>query len=153
MLEGLREIALPAPIAYVPQTAGWAVVAVVVLALLAWALWRRHRRWVANAYRRAALAELGDIESRLDGGGASELPALVKRTALAFEPRVSVARLSDVEWLRFLDRTWPSGGFVDGPGRLLPRLAYGTAAGVPDSDLRALLALVRGWIEHHHAEL
>jgi hypothetical protein len=76
VLEGLNDIVVPEPVSLVPQTLGWAVVAVAVIALLAVGAllaWRRHRK---NAYRRAALA-------LVDTTPLSALPALVKRVALA----------------------------------------------------------------------
>lgn len=149
-LAALREIPLPPPISYAPQTAGWLVVAVALVTVLGRAAFRRHVRWLANRYRRAALAELADIERR---GATAAVPALLKRTALAFAPRASVAALSDAEWLAFLDRTCPPGGFTSGAGRLLSQLAYGDAAAVAEADRRALVGLVRHWIEHHDARL
>jgi hypothetical protein len=156
-LKGLREIPLPPPVSFRPATVGWAAVGVLLLAVAAYAAWRAWRRWQANAYRRAALRELADIEARLGGAGtrgpaAAALPALVKRTALACFPRERVAPTTEDEWLAFLDRTCPPGGFVAGPGKLLPRIAY--AADLPaDAELRDLTALVRRWIERHDAHL
>lgn len=157
-LEGLREIPLPPPIAYVPQTVGWLIVGVALTAALAWVAWRRHVRWVANRYRRAALAELAEIERGLAieserSRAAAALPALLKRTALAFAPRETVARLTDVEWLAFLDRTCPPGGFTSGPGRLLPQLAYDGTARIAEAELRELVALTHRWIERHDARV
>ncbi len=154
-LNGLQEIPLPPPVSYRPATVGWAVVGALVLAIVADAASRAWRRWQANAYRRAALRELTAIEARLgasatDARAAAELPALVKRTALACFPRERVASASEDEWLAFLDRTCPPGGFVTGPGKLLPRLAY--ASDRPsDGELRDLTTLVRHWIEKHDA--
>jgi hypothetical protein len=149
-LSGLREIPLPAPVSYAPRTVGWLIVGVLLLAALVWALWRRHRRWVANRYRRTALGELAAIERDLRTAPAA-LPALVKRTALVFTPREAIARLTDAEWLAFLDRTYPPGGFVAGPGRLLPVLAYAPPRDLNDGQLRDVVALVRRWIEGHRA--
>ena len=149
-LAALKEIPLPPPISWAPQTAGWVVVALLVMAAIAWIAWRRHARWVADRYRRAALAELAEIERT---GATAMVPALLKRTALAFAPRAKVAALSDAEWLAFLDRTCPPGGFATGPGRALTTLAYGDAIAVGEQDCRTLLELSRRWIEHHDAGL
>lgn len=145
-LAGLQELPLPAPPSWMPQTIGWLGVAIVVVAVAAWVSWRRRRRWLADAYRRQARAELARIER--GDVPATVLPTLVKRTVLAFAPRETVARLSDAEWLGFLDRTYPPGGFSDGPGRLLPLLAY--AADAPDpQQVRDVVALVARWIDGH----
>jgi hypothetical protein len=157
-LADLREIPLPAPISYRPATVGWVVVGVLVLAAAAYAAWRWWRRWQANRYRREALRAMDDLERRLArvdtrAAAIAELPALLKRTALARFPRARVAPLTDTEWLAFLDHTCPPGGFVAGPGRWLPRLAYATGGEPPLPDLRDLLALVRRWIRYHDARV
>lgn len=157
-LAALQELSLPPPVSYRPQTIGWAFVAAALLGVAAYAAWRAWRRWQANAYRRAALREMTDLERRLAGSDTraaalADLPALVKRTALACEPRPRVARLSEDEWLAFLDRTFPPGGFASGPGRLLPALAYGCATAPSDDELGDLTRLVRRWIERHDARL
>ena len=102
-LEQLREIPLPVPVSYAPQTIGWYIVGALLVAGLAWLAVRWHRSWRANRYRRAALAELCAAGARGQPGHA--LPALVKRTALSFAPREEVAGLSGDRWLEFLDRT------------------------------------------------
>ena len=56
------------------------------------------------------------------------LPRLVKQTALAFRPRTEVAALSGEPWLQFLDASYGEKGFTEGPGRLLPKLAYASLA-------------------------
>ena len=140
-LEGLNDIVVPEPVSLVPQTAGWIVLGVVIIAALtAWAAfaWRRYRR---NAYRREAL----DL---LDTTPPQELPALVKRVALAATPRTEVASLTGDPWLEFLDRTYGGNGFSNGPGRALATLSFAAAApdaGVP-GELHDLVAL---WIRKH----
>lgn len=160
-LEGLKEIPLPVPIPYTPQTVGWLLIGALALAAIGYGLWRLGRRYAANRYRRMALKELSEIESRI--GNADErlraltaLPALLKRTALAAAGRPTVAALSDRAWWEFLDRTCAPGGFSNGPGRLLALFSYAEPsqlAAVPESDVRDLIALVRRWIEGHHAHL
>ena len=159
-LANLQEIALPPPASYLPQTWGWAVLAALLLALgglLAWRAWRRRQ---ANRYRRDALAELARIDAGLAAGAGADsrrdalaaLPALVKRVVLAFAPRTQVASLSAQAWLDYLDGTWRGGGFSNGPGRLLPELAYGQRP-PPAAEVTALIALLRDWIGQHHAHL
>jgi Domain of unknown function (DUF4381) len=152
-LAGLQELPLPAPVPYTPQTVGWVVIAIVLVALVALVIWRvaRHRR--ANAYRRAALAELAVIEREAT---VFELPVLLKRTAMAATSREHVAALTGVDWLRFLDRTLNTDAFTRGTGRLLTRIAYydeGQLQKIPPADLQQLLHLSRRWIRHHHADV
>jgi hypothetical protein len=153
-LSQLQEIPLPAPVAYVPATIGWAVAGVLLLLALGFACWRiiRHRR--LNAYRRDALAELARIEANLHNSvepGIASLPALLKRTAIAASSRNTVASLTGDDWLRFLDRTMKDGAFERGAGRYLPRLAYASSvpADLSPDDQQALIALSRQWIRSH----
>ena len=139
LIEQLTEPAEPPPIPMIPLTWGWAVLAALVLAALAYAVRRgiRHRR--ANAYRRAALA-------LLDGAGddPARLAAILRRTALAAYPRVKVASLSGQEWLQFLDAQVGGTAFSTGAGRGLATEPYRPTG--PDPQLRPLVAQ---WIRKH----
>jgi hypothetical protein len=151
-LAALQELPLPNPVPYTPQTAGWWIVAALLLLLLAWGAWRWHKRRLANRYRVEALQELAEIERTLkqEPAAASRLPALVKRVALVSAPRADAAALSGESWLQWLERTLPHAGFLDAPGRLLPQLAYGSPQAADPQTLKALLVLVRRWIKEHH---
>lgn len=156
-VEGLKDIALPAPVPWRPETAGWYVLLGLLLALLAWGYSRYRRKRAANLYRRQALAELDALVTALGAKGgryqvAARLPELLKRVALHLEPRVAVAGLTGAEWLAELDRLYGGDGFTKGPGRLLPKLAYGSpgfVSGVPRADIDALMRLSREWLERH----
>ena len=157
-LEQLAEIPLPAPVPYTPQTIGWLVVAILLVACAGYLGWRLYKRRAANQYRRAALEELAAIVQRSGDPSArsaalAALPALVKRTALACEPRAQIASLSATEWLAFLDRTLTPGSFTSGPGALLQRIAYDDPSSIPDDQIAGLVALLQRWIERHHARV
>lgn len=151
----LKDIPAPPPVSYAPQTAGWWVVGgLIVLGVLVYAF-LRWRTWRRNRYRREAQAELDAIERAAGDAATREqalaaLPALVKRTVLAWAPRQEVAPLSGEAWLRYLDRTYPQGGFVQGPGRQLDALAYGPGE-IGKDDLTALMTLLHRWIDDHVA--
>jgi hypothetical protein len=83
-IDQLKEIALPAPVSYAPQTWGWWVLfgLLVVAVLLISA--RRYWQWRRDRYRREArvrLAELQASDNQLDA--LRELPELLKRVALS----------------------------------------------------------------------
>ena len=83
---------------------------------------------------------------------AAELPALLKRTALARWPRSEVAALHGDAWLAWLDAAVGGDRFTAGPGRRLLDLAYAAprSANRPDAtQLADLLATVRHWIRKH----
>ena len=153
-LENLKEIPLPEPVSYVPQTMAWYILFGILIIIAALLILSVYRRSVRNRYRREALAQLDEIER--SARPISELPALVKRVALAMAPRETVARLSGDAWLAFLDSTWKKGEFSSGPGRLLPDLAYCKPESLPeisDRRMRELLALLRRWIRRHRARI
>ncbi|MHC8395042.1 DUF4381 domain-containing protein [Pseudomonas sp. LB3P93] len=83
-IEQLKEIGLPAPVSYAPQTWGWWVLlGVLVIAVLLVGA-RRYWQWRRDRYRREALVRLADLQSSNDQLGAlRELPELLKRVALS----------------------------------------------------------------------
>lgn len=158
-LLGLRDIVLPEPVSYVPATTAWGFVAIALLAFAGWLLWRRYVRWVADGYRRRALAELTRIEAGLTDpstrpAALAALAPLVKRTALSVAPRERVAALTGEAWLRFLDDIGPTRAFVDGPGRSLEDLAFRAPqarVALAEDDVRALFSAVEEWIRGHRS--
>jgi hypothetical protein len=158
-LAGLHDVVVPEPVSFLPATPAWLAVLALLLAAFAWLAFRAWRRWRRNRYRREAAAVLRSIESRLGSAATreealAELPVLVKRVALQLVRREEVAALSGTPWLEFLDRTWEESAFSSGPGRLLPKIAYGTPerrAAVSRADVDELVALLRQWIPRHRA--
>ncbi|WP_425090230.1 DUF4381 domain-containing protein [Tropicimonas sp. S265A] len=110
LIDELVEPAPPDPISMVPQTAGWAIVAGIGIALILFALLRMRARHRANAYRRAALAQLAQPHPK-----AADVATTLRRTALAAFPRAEVAGLTGSDWIAFLQRT--------GDGPLSPQVA------------------------------
>jgi hypothetical protein len=157
MLNGLREITLPPPPSYRPQTIGWAILGgIALIALTLWSI-QQYRRWHRNRYRRAALHRLTELEqlaqqSTTRVAALRELSELLKRTALAAYPREQVAPLYGDDWLTFLDRTYNGNGFAQGDGRLLAQLAYQPSESLerlPADIIVGLFGNVRRWIRLH----
>nr|WP_199047032.1 DUF4381 domain-containing protein [Dyella sp. ASV24] len=151
----LKDIPAPPAVSWMPQTVGWWVVSGVVLLGIFVYTFLRWRRWWRNRYRREAQAELAAIERDMgDPAKRTEallaIPALVKRTVLAWAPRREVGPMSGEAWLRYLDRTYPAGGFTQGPGRQLDVLAYGQGS-IGHDELASLMALLHQWIDGHVA--
>lgn len=158
-LDQLRELPLPAAVPYWPETWGWAVLAIVLLAGGAWAaavIWRRRHR---NLYRRQALEALGRLAQAAAGDplAARGLPALLKRTALAARPadgRAAVASLSGEAWMRYLERDVPT-GFPEHAPELMRLLAYApddAVRGLDGATLSQLIRASRDWVVKHHVE-
>jgi hypothetical protein len=144
-MSNLQEITPPDPVPFTPQTIGWHLLASGLALILLWLVWRLWKRWQANAYRRAALAELEEIETPW------KVPELLKRVALVAYPRAEVAELSGEAWLGFLDGTLGTTDFTQGAGRPLPELAYDPAVAgrMSEGEKKDLSSLARRWIREH----
>jgi hypothetical protein len=156
-IAGLKEISLPDPIPYLPQTIGWYILFTVVLILALWLGYRGYHRWMANRYRTLALRQLDDIEQQLRQpdtrmNALTAIPVLIKQTALKCYRRAEIAQMSGKEWLAFLDKSYGGNEFTDGPGVLLPGISYGSQKvfdRIEDEEINRTVLLVRKWIGKH----
>ena len=149
LLDLLHDIVRPDPVAWTPQTIGWAIVAVWLLVVTALIAWNRYLGWKRNRYRRDALAILKTIEQQPqhDGAWAAEQVALhLKRTALAAYPRAEVASLYGSRWAAFLSESAGNDPVVSAAAEDLATAAY--RAGV---DGNSLIAPARRWLKVHRA--
>lgn len=154
-LRTLHDITTPAPVSWLPQTWGWAALAIAFgLALLIWLI-RALRRYRRNAYRREALRLLDvaaeDIRnSPISEAGLQEVAELLKRTALSAWPREKVASLSGPDFARFLTQSAPNMD-EQALATLLDDLEYRASDPVtPRPDDREIIETARDWIENHH---
>lgn len=146
-LEKLNDIVVPQPVSWLPQTWGWLALALLLVALLAFALWRRHRHYVADRYRREALAELDRLEATSGATDARAVAELLKRVALHAWPRATTASLSGAAWLDFLKQQNFAG---DSAARFLDDLEYHGDADLAEGDARQFAEEARRWIERFH---
>ncbi len=140
-LAKLHDFDQPVPPSWIPQTIGWYVVFALLALLIVWMAWRVMTNWRRNRYRSEALRELETAEI-------SEIPALLKRTALAAWPRERVASLTGEQWLAFLDAHGKRGSFSTEPGKALLDVAYRSVQLSPD-QASALRKVAREWIRGH----
>ena len=83
-IDQLKEIPLPAPVSYAPQTWGWWVLLGLLVMTASIIAARRYWQWRRDRYRREALLRLAQLQKRSDDLNAlRELPELLKRTALS----------------------------------------------------------------------
>ena len=141
LLDRLVEVPEPMPVSMFPQTWGWAVlggVLFIVMASLVFVLVRHYR---VNAYRRAALAELGQA-----GDDAVAVAGILRRTALLAFPRSEVCSASGRTWLEFLESTSKGLKFTSGPGEALAVAPYRPTGPTP-----GIGALAVRWVRTHRA--
>ena len=148
LLDLMLDLAEPAPAAWAPQTVGWLVAALWLVAVMLVVSRYTYVSWRRNRYRRAALAELETIEARAHRGkpAAALLAALLKRTALVAYPRREVAALYGAEWARFLRESAGHSRSVEKSADDLAAVAYRR-----DPDVAVLIQPARRWIEAHRA--
>lgn len=157
-LAQLREIVVPEPVGFMPQTVGWLILFILLLALISWWALRRYRRWQANYYRRSALAELEVLREHMlqadhRAVSLSSLAILVKRTALHSFPREEVAALSGRDWLQFLADSTAVVTFEGKTGSLLAELEYAPPESIETEcskeEVSELTRALKDWIQHH----
>lgn len=145
---GLQELPYPDAIAFTPQTAGWLLVAALLVGWLVWLGVRWRRRWKQNEYRRIAVSEIEEI--RTSPENAAQLAFILRKAALVAYEREDVASLRGTEWVAWLNETAISGQFDEGDSDLLDRLAYSDQV-VDPASLNHLLSASRTWVESHRA--
>jgi hypothetical protein len=142
-LENLYDIVEPLPVSlWWPLTPGLWVILFLIILLTTWVMIRWWKKWSANAYRRQALKELGQIED------INQISTLLKRTALAVCPRERVASLSGKKWINFLNKGTSDVLFNDEMGQLILTAAYTLEK--PDGSKKPdLTAAAKKWIIMH----
>jgi hypothetical protein len=156
-LRSLKDIVIPAPVSWFPQSWGWIALAVILAAVLLAMLVRRVLRYRADRYRRDALLELRALEPGFRdpatrAHAVQALAELLKRTALAAWPRPDIASLSGAAWIAFLKKQ-DDNGVGEALATMLADLEYQDAAGlrsVPADFAADVVAGARQWIERHH---
>ena len=145
----LRDLHLPEAIGWWPLAPGWwlliALAAVgIVFLIRAWLKVRSR-----SAARRFAIRQLDEIVSQYEERKnpvefGADLSELLRRTMLAYAPRLDVAGLTGEAWLQWLDSGLAQPVFSDGPGRQLLELPYRRPdAEIAVADLDQLVAAVR----------
>lgn len=143
LLDMLEQVPEPTQISMWPETQGWIWLGLVVLVLLFLGVWRLRVVRNANAYRRAALAELA-----ASGDDPVAIADVLRRTALSAYPRQKVAGLAGDDWLAFLDVGYNGQGFATETGRAMLSSPYRA----DPTPIDGLAALARDWVQSHKSE-
>lgn len=164
-VDQLKELALPAPFSYAPQTWGWwtllvlLVVAAVVIGV------RRYLHWRRDRYRREGLERLAQLRRHVEDPRAlRELPELLKRVAMAIPvakgwpwkhavtPPPNPAALGGAQWQAFLQRHFRH-KLPGDLGQQLAQFAYApdeVLTALPVAQREALFDTCQRWVEQHH---
>lgn len=142
--EDFVEVVSPAGVDWWPQTTGWVLLALVLLALVVSRAYRRLLHWYRNRYRREAAERL----QQLAPGSLSGINRLLKLTALAAFPREQVAQLSGEPWVKFLNAQCGEPVFGEALCPLLAQATY-TGTTVDEGTHRLLVEASLAWIRLH----
>ncbi|WOX05151.1 DUF4381 domain-containing protein [Microbulbifer pacificus] len=134
----------PPAVSMWPATPAAKSVGALLLLMLLFFVWRRIQTYRANAYRRAALAELQQAAD-----DPARIAEILRRTALVAYPRTQVAALTGDDWLGFLNQHYPGNAFTGEVGRTLLQSPYRKAA---PTQSGALAQVARDWIRQHKVE-
>lgn len=157
-LRTLADIATPAPVSWMPQTWGWALLTAVAFGAVLWGCWQWRNHLRANRYRRVATKRLTELEQLVADPNNTqqvleEVSVLLKRVALAAWPRERVATLHGGKWVQFLQASDNSHKLNGGLVKLLDDLEYRpdhVAGEISRERIKELMISARTWIEHHN---
>lgn len=162
-LSDLKDIIVPKSAGFFPPAPAWFAAAVLLaFFFIRWGV-RKYTAYQENRYRREAEKQLSLLEKIIQTStdqdqrvkAAMALPVLLKQTAIAAYKREKVARLSQDQWLAFLDKKASMTSFSRESGQVLTWCAYGPSekiSAVPRESFTALAAVIRKWIRKHAKE-
>ncbi len=143
---GLKELPLPEPVSWMPQTVGWLFLAIAAIAAVAYFGWRRWQAYQADQYRRDALARL----KQMNAGQLQGLPELLRLAALSAGPRKEVASLRGADWINWLNARVDQPIFDEADSATLDTLAY-TKTNIAPEQAHHLLDASENWLRGHRA--
>ena len=145
----LRDLHLPDAVSWWPLAPGWWVLIALALIGLAFLVRARLKIRARGAARRYALRQLNEIVAEYEERKnpvefGVQLSELLRRTMLAYAPRLDVAGLTGDAWLERLDEGLAQPVFTSGPGRQILELPYRRPDAELDvADVDRLVAAVR----------
>ncbi|EGG28935.1 hypothetical protein IMCC3088_2395 [Aequoribacter fuscus] len=155
VLRSFIEPEFPEQISLWPQTPGWWLLLALIVVLIIRTVWRIRQRYLANRYRREALAELSEIKLRLKENSKEavrDIAPLLKATAVAAAGREAMSNLQGLAYAQALSELAPDEECL--PIEQLEYLAY--APLVEEEleliDLEAVIADVERWIIRHRVQ-
>ncbi|MEM8669723.1 MAG: DUF4381 domain-containing protein [Planctomycetota bacterium] len=139
-LDRLHDIVLPDPVPWWPPAPIWYVIIFSIVMLIGVATYLAWRKWRINAYRRVAVRALMTTES------IAEVSSLLRRVALSFSSRASIASLQGENWCDWLDQQVDS-PMSESTRQQLTEGVYGRNES--PSDLQGIRQYALDWIRTH----
>lgn len=146
----IRDIHLPDAVSWWPLAPGWwGLLALLVLSVLLIVYIRRRKAKAKNrlpSIHHQVMQELKTVyQIEDDTLFIQKLSELLKRVAITKYGK-KVSGLTGESWLKFLDSQCEEDTFTKGQGRVLIDLPYRKN---PQSDRKALIRVVKKWLESH----
>lgn len=144
----LRDIHLPAALAWWPPAPGWWLLVIGLAAAMLALLVLRHRR----RHRVAVLGELDRILRDLDAGAhpvtcVQRISTVMRRYAMTISTDpAAVAGLTGSRWLQYLDACSDTPRFATAAGSALVSAPYAPAERVDAAQARTLVQLGVEWV-------
>jgi Domain of unknown function (DUF4381) len=147
---GLKEIPLPDPVAYFPETIGWLFLLLLFGLFLGILIWIQLQRWRQRAYLRQAIRDLREI-SRQQLNYA-QIPLILRRTALQIYNRAEIASLHGQPFTDWLNGRLKQPVFDPVDGELIAALPYAppSIVGADKATLNSLVEKCIFWLKKHH---
>lgn len=105
ILKDMIDVAIPDSISWWPQTIGWKIIALLILAFAAWTGYKKVKRYLANRYRREALLALEAIKDLPDAQKSRDLSFITNQVAAFIYPQS--AKMTGSTMLACLDALLP----------------------------------------------
>lgn len=150
LLSRLRDIHAATEPGWWPPAPGWWLLALLLAALLAFALRYGYQRWRVVRRRGRLLAALEQIGKEIDPASApheylARMNKLFRVIALRAFPGTACVRLQGMEWVRFLQSLMPEGAAAAS----LSALASGPYEPHPQFDVNSLRQLAQTWVRKY----
>ena len=150
-LDQLKDIHLPEAVGFWPPAPGWWLLGLLLITLLAAGIlfYKHHQK---SAYRRTAVQQVKTLFNDYQQPHQSheitaQLNRLLKAVALHSYSTEQVSRLTETQWLDFLDTSANMQTFSQGPGQILASAPYDKNSQI--ADAAALKQCCLKWIRSH----
>lgn len=147
-LAQLKDIHLPHAITMWPVAPGWIILLAIVLGGGFYASYIFYKRIKRQRTIKFALSKLKTFPDLLTDNPqniniAAEISTLIRRTALYYFPRETIAGLAGQEWVNFLNRSGNGAPFTDKAGQILLVAPYSKQHSF---DLLPLISATENWL-------
>ncbi|MFD1293743.1 DUF4381 domain-containing protein [Lutibacter holmesii] len=145
--EPVGTILEPDPLPFTFETIGWKVLAVLLLIVLVFTLYKQFKLYKKNTYRRVAIKKIEAIESSTAQNEINNLNIVLKQVAITTFGRENVANLFGNEWLVFLDSKSKKGEFLKYEVDFFDAIYKNKK--VNKSTLKEICKTSKNWIKTH----